>query len=126
MTTWDLTALWAWSALCCLAAHSAVAEARHALDQSQDETVQQVTDAYDSLHTGFAEYQAALALTQAAQTAYDAALDAYRHGVGTYTELANSETALSQARSAKEDAHATVFTAAAALAFSTGAILSAP
>jgi len=108
------------------AAHSAVAEARHAIDQAQDEAVQQVTDAYDSLHTGFAEYQASLALTKAAETAYDAALDAYRHGVGTYTELSNTETALSQARSAKEDAHATVFTAAAALAFSTGTILSQP
>ena len=108
------------------AAHSQVAEARHALDQSQDEATQQVTDAYDSLHTGFAEFAASLAVVQAAQTAYDAALDAYRHGVGTYTELANTETALSQARSAEEDAHATVFTAAAALAFSTGAILSQP
>ena len=108
------------------AARSQVAEARHALDQSQDEATQQVTDAYDSLHTGFAEFEASLAVIQAAQTAYDAALDAYRHGVGTYTDLANTETALSQARSAKEDAHATVFTAAAALAFSTGAILSQP
>ncbi|HLZ66991.1 MAG TPA: TolC family protein [Aliidongia sp.] len=107
-------------------AHSKVAAARHLLDQAQDAAVQQVTDAYDALHTGLAEYEAALALTKAAETAYDAALDAYRHGVGNYTDLATAETALSQAQSAKEDAHANVFTAAAALAFSTGTILSQP
>jgi outer membrane protein len=107
-------------------AHSEVSASRHALDQTQDAAVQQVTDAYDALHTGFAEYTAALVLNKAAQTAYDAALDAYHHGVGTYTDLANAETALSQAQSELEDAHANVFTAAAALAFSTGAILSEP
>ncbi|HUO91046.1 MAG TPA: TolC family protein [Rhizomicrobium sp.] len=88
--------------------------------------MQQVTNAYDALHTSFAEHAAALTLTEAAQTAYDAALDAYRHGVGTYADLVNSENALTQAQSEKEDAHANVFTAAAALAFSTGSILSQP
>ena len=71
-----------------------------------------------------AEYGASLTLNDTAQTAYDSSLDAYRHGVGTYTDVANNETALTQAQSAKEDAHANVFTAAAALAFSTGATLS--
>ena len=103
-------------------AHAEVAATQAALDQARDTAVQQVTDAYDGLRTSFAEYAAALPLTAAAQTAYDAALDAYRHGVGTFTDLANDETALSQARSEKEDAHASVFTAAAALAFATGAI----
>ncbi|GGE98662.1 protein CyaE [Aliidongia dinghuensis] len=105
-------------------AHSEVAAARHSLDQAQDAAVQQVTDAYDALKTGYAEYEAALALTKAAEIAYDAALDAYRHGVGNYTDLANAQTALSQAQSEREDAHSNVFTAAAALAFSTGTILS--
>ncbi len=85
--------------------------------------MQQVGDAYDGLKTSFAEYAAALPLNDAARTAYDAALDAYRHGVGSYTDLANDETALSQALSEKEDAHANVFTDAAALAFATGTIL---
>ncbi|HTR16976.1 MAG TPA: TolC family protein [Acetobacteraceae bacterium] len=102
-------------------------EAAHAsLDQARDTAVKQVTNAYDALRTSFAEYAAALTLNEAAQTAYDAALDAYRHGVGTYTDLVNNETALSQAQSEKEDAHANVFTAAAALAFATGSILSQP
>jgi outer membrane protein TolC len=93
------------------------------LDQARDKAVREVTDAYDSLRTSFAEYGAALTLNKTAQIAY-ASLDAYRHGVGTYTDIANNETALTQAQSAQEDAHANVFTAAAALAFSTGATLS--
>ncbi|HVJ55368.1 MAG TPA: TolC family protein [Aliidongia sp.] len=104
-------------------AHSEIAAARASLDQAQDVAVRQVSDAYDGLRTSFAEYSAALPLTEAAQTAYDAALDSYRHGFGTYTDLVNDETALSQAQSEKEDAHANVFTAAAALAFATGTIL---
>jgi outer membrane protein len=104
-------------------ARSEIAAAHASLDQTRDTAAQQVTDAYDALRTSFAEYAAALTLNEAAQTAYDAALDAYQHGVGTYTDLASDETALSQAQSEKEDAHANVFTAAAALAFATGAIM---
>ena len=107
-------------------ARSEVAVARSALDQARDTAAKQVTDAYDALHTSFAEYTAALTLNEAAQTAFDAAFDAYRNGVGTYTDLVNDETAVSQAQSEKEDAHANVFTAAAALAFATGAILAGP
>jgi outer membrane protein TolC len=105
-------------------ARSEVEAAHGSLDQTRDTAVRQVTDAYDSLRTSFAEYSASLTLNNTAQTAYDASLDSYRHGVGTYTDIANNETALTQAQSAKEDAHANVFTAAAALAFSTGATLS--
>jgi outer membrane protein len=107
-------------------ARSEVAAAQASLDHARDAAVQQVTDAYDALRTGFAEYVAALTLNEAAQTAYDAALEAYRNGVGTYTDLVNAETALSQAQSEKVSAHANVFTAAAALAFATGSILSPP
>lgn len=105
-------------------ARSEVEAAHGSLDQARDKAVREVTDAYDSLHTSFAEYGAALTLNKTAQTAYDASLDAYRHGIGTYTDVANNETALTQAQSAQEDAHANIFTAAAALAFATGATLS--
>jgi len=107
-------------------ARSEVAAAHASLDQARDNAAQQVTNAYDALHTSVAEYAAAVTLNEAAQTAYDAALDAYRHGVGTYIDLLNDETSLSRAQSEKEDAHANIFTAAAALAFATGAILSQP
>ncbi len=102
-------------------AQSQVAEARDKLDQVRDTAIQQVVTAYNDLKTSLTAYSAALALRTAAQTAYDAALDAYRHGVGTYTDLANEETSLAWANAEREDAHANVFTAAAALAFATGA-----
>jgi outer membrane protein len=101
-------------------ARSQVEAARDAVDQAKVGAVRQVTDSYDQLRTSFAEYEAALTLNQAAQTAYDSALDAYRHGVGTYTDVVSEETALAQAQSKREDAHANVLTAAAALAFATG------
>ncbi len=107
-------------------ARSEIAAAEMALDQAKDAAAQQVTDAYDSLQTGFAEYTAAKVLTEASQTAYDAALDTYRQGVGTYTDVANAENSLTQAQAEKVTAHANIFTAAAALAFATGAILSQP
>ena len=105
-------------------ARSEVAAAGAVLEQARNAAVQQVSDAYDALRTSFAEYAASVALTAAAETAYDAALDAYRNGVGTYTDLVRDETALAEAQSEKEDAHANVFTSAAALAFATGSILS--
>jgi len=103
-------------------ARSDVNAARDQLDLARNTAVKQVTDAYDSLATGFAEHASATALQAAAQTAYDAALDAYGHGFGTYTDLVTSETALTRSQSALGDAHADVFTAAAALAFATGSI----
>jgi len=103
-------------------ARSDVNSARDQLDQAKNTAVKQVTDAYDSLETGFAEHASATALREAAQTAYDAALDAYGHGFGTYTDLVTSETALTRSQSALGDAHADVFTAAAALAFATGSV----
>jgi len=103
-------------------ARSDVNSAHDQLEQAKNTAVKQVTDAYDALETGFAEHASASALREAAQTAYDAALDAYGHGFGTYTELVTSETALTRSQSALGDAHADVFTAAAALAFATGSI----
>jgi len=103
-------------------ARSDVGAARDQLEQARNAAVKQVTDAYDALGTALAEHAAATALQKAARSAYDAALDAYGHGVGTYTDLVNSETALTRSQSALEDAHADVFTAAAALAFATGSI----
>lgn len=103
-------------------ARSEVAAARDKLAQVRDAAVQQVVSAYSDLRTSLSAYAAALTLREAAQTAYDAAFDAYLHGVGTYTDVASEQTALASADADKEDAHANVFTAAAALAFATGTI----
>lgn len=104
-------------------ARSELDAARTELDRARDATSKQVIDAYDAIRTGFAEYEAAVTLDRAAQAAYDSALEAYHHGVGTYTDLVSAETSLARAQSDREDSHANVFTAAAALAFATGAIM---
>jgi outer membrane protein len=103
-------------------AQSQVAAARDKLAEVRDTAVQQVVSAYSELRTGLAAYAAAVTVREAAQTSYDAAFDAYLHGVGTYTDVTNEQTALARAAADKEDAHANVFTAAAALAFAAGTI----
>jgi outer membrane protein len=103
-------------------AQSQVAAARDKLAGVRDAAVQQVVSAYSDLRTSLAAYAAAVTVREAAQTSYDAAFDAYLHGVGTYTDVASEQTALARADSDREDAHANVFTAAAALAFATGTI----
>ncbi len=77
---------------------------------------------YNDLKTSLAAYSAAVALRAAAQTAYDAALGAFDGGVGTYTDVASELSSLAMADAQTEDAHANVFTAAAALAFATGMV----
>jgi len=97
-------------------------EAQEQLAAARDSASQQVVRAYNGLLTSLAEYEAATVLTQAAHTAYEAALRSYRQGVGTYTDLATEENAVVQGDTQVEDARANAHTAAAALAFSMGAI----
>ena len=103
-------------------AQSQLAAARDNLDQVRDAATSQVVSAYNDLKTSLAAYSAAEALRTAAQTSYDAALGAFNGGVGTYTDVASEETALAVADAQRADAHANVFTAAAALAFSLGTV----
>ncbi len=103
-------------------AQSQLSAARDKLAEVRDAAVQQVVSAYSDLRTSLASYAAAVTVREAAQTSYDAAFDAYLHGVGTYTDVASEQTALASADADREDAHANVFTAAAALAFATGTI----
>jgi outer membrane protein len=71
----------------------------------------------------FAEYSVALPLIGAAPPLIT--LRSTLIAIGTYTDVINDETAVNQARLEMEDAHANVFTAAAAaaLALPTGTIL---
>jgi outer membrane protein len=103
-------------------ARSQVDAARDNLVEVCDAAVQQVVGAYSDLRTSLAAYAAAVTVRDGAQIWYDAAFDAYPHGVGSYTNVANEQNTLARADSDKEDAHANVFTAAAALAFATGTI----
>ena len=103
-------------------AQSEVAAARDSLAQVRDAATLQVVSAYNDLKTSLAAYSAAVALREAAQTAYEAALGAFNGGVGTYTDVASELSSLATADAQKEDAHANVFTAAAALAFASGVV----
>jgi outer membrane protein len=88
----------------------------------QDEAARQVVAAANGLQTSLAAYNAAQALTQAAQTSYNAAVDAYRSGFGSITAVALAETQLLQARQAETDGYSAALSAAATLAFTTGAV----
>ena len=97
-----------------------------ALNQVQDEAVRQIALANNSVHTSLAAYSAAQELAAAAQTTFDAALTAYRSGVGSITDLTVAESQLSQAQDAATDAYSAALSAAATLAFSTGALGASP
>ncbi|HEY0231253.1 MAG TPA: TolC family protein [Dokdonella sp.] len=103
-------------------AQSQVEAARDHLEQARSAAAREVVQAYAGLTSALAEHDAALVLTSAARTAHAGALESYRHGVGTYTSLIDDENALTQAETELEDSRASVFTAAAALAFATGSI----
>ncbi len=90
-------------------------------ERVRDEAAREVVAAQNALATSLAANDAASALQQAARTGYDAALDAYRQGVGTITALTAAATQLLQAQDAAADAHSGALSAAATLAFATGA-----
>ena len=105
-------------------AQSKNAAAQAELSKIQDEAIRQVARAYDTVKSALAEYDSARALVKASNIAYDATLDSYRQGVETFTNTVIAETEKAKAESALANAYASVLTAAAALAFSTGELTS--
>ena len=105
-------------------ARSKSAVAKEELRKTQDKAIRQVAKAYDMVKSALAEYDSALALVTASDIAYDSAIDSYRQGVGTFTDAAKATIEKAQAQSVLANAYATVLTAAAALAFSTGELTS--
>ena len=94
------------------------------LQQRQDQVMREVASANDQLETGLAHYDAAVALETASRTAFNAAHDAYVRGVGSLTDATNAQTALAAARAGLVQAHSQALVDAAALAFSTGNLIS--
>jgi outer membrane protein len=92
------------------------------LNLARDRTIREVVKAYDDVKVAFRKREAAVALLAAADRAYVAALQSYRRGVGTYIDVATAQTHLTRARTSDTETRALVFTASAALAFSTGEI----
>lgn len=105
-------------------ARSKSAVAKEELRKTQDKAIRQVAKAYDMVKSALAEYDSAIALVIASDIAYDSAIDSYRQGMGTFTDAAKATIEKAQAQSVLATAYATVLTAAAALAFSTGDLTS--
>jgi outer membrane protein len=107
-------------------AQAAADSADAQLTQVQEDAVQQIVGADNSLRTSLSTYSASQALEMAAQTTFDSALAAYRNGVGSITDLTLAETQLLQAKNGATDAYFTALSAAATLALSTGSLGAAP
>ncbi len=98
--------------------------AKQELIKTQDEAIRQVARAYDMFKSSLAEYYSAIALVEASDIAYDSAFDSYRQGLGTFTEAVTAMSDRAFAQYVLANSHATVLTAAASLAFSTGELTS--
>ncbi len=112
---------------------STLGQARAATDAAtamsehvRDEAVREIVMAKNALETSLEANEAAEALESAAHITFDAAFDAYAQGVGTTTAVTVAATQLLQAQAAVVDAHSTALSAAATLAFATGALGDAP
>jgi outer membrane protein TolC len=90
------------------------------------EAVRDIVAAQNALATTLAAHEASTVLETAARTTFDAAFDAYRHGVGTITAAIEASTQRLQAEDAATQTHSAALSAAATLAFATGALGSAP
>ncbi len=95
-------------------------------ERVRDEAVRQIVAAQNALETALEANEAAQALEDAARTSFDAAFEAYRHGVGTVTAVTLATMQLLQAQEAAVEAHSGALSAAATLAFATGALGGAP
>ena len=107
-------------------ARSEADAAAERLERIRQDAVRQIVLADNALHTALQSYTAAQALVAAAQEAFDSALNSYRSGEGTVTDLNVAQTQLLQAKNAAADSHAAALSAAATLAFATGALGAAP
>jgi len=94
--------------------------AEEELERARDQAARQVVKAYEDLKVALTRRDAAVALLAAAEKSHDAAIDSYRNGVATFIDVTNAQTALTRARTADIETRSGLFTAAAALAFSTG------
>jgi outer membrane protein len=87
---------------------------------ARDAAVREVWKAYTDFKTALRKQDSAAKLLTASQNAYDSVLESYQHGLGTYPEILNAQRNLTLARSVSHDTQAAIYTAAAALALSTG------
>jgi outer membrane protein len=106
-------------------ARSEHSEAEQQLVKLEQQVVQEVTTNYNQLNASLSRYKAASALLGTARVADDAVTKSYSNGLATLTDAMNAQKARSFALAAKEQAFADALIAAAALAFSSGELVSA-
>jgi outer membrane protein len=94
--------------------------AENELAGARDAAVREVWKAYTDFKTALRKQDSATKLVTASQNAFDAVLESYKNGLSTYPEIVSAQRNLSAARSVSHDTQAAIYTAAAALALSTG------
>ena len=94
--------------------------AENELAGARDSAVREVWKAYTDFKTALRKQESATKLVTASQNAFDAVLESYQNGLSTYPEIVSAQRNLASARSVSHDTQSAIFTAATALALSTG------
>ena len=102
------------------AAEAELHGAESELAGARDSAVREVWKAYTDFKTALRKQDSAAKLLTASQNAFDSVLESYKNGLSTYVEVVTAERNLTSARSVNHDTQSAIFTAAAALALSTG------
>ncbi len=101
-------------------AQAALRAAENELAGARDAAVREVWKAYTDFKTALRKQDSAAKLLAASQDAFDAVLESYKNGLSTYPEIVSAQRNLASARSVSHDTQASIYTAASALALSTG------
>src|SRR5262249_42684136 len=102
------------------AAQADLCGAENELAGARDAAVREVWKAYTDFKTALRKQDSAAKLLMASRNAFDAVLESYRNGLSTYPEILNAQRNLTAARGVSHDTQSEIFTAATALALSTG------
>jgi outer membrane protein len=94
--------------------------AENELAGARDSAAREVWKAYTDFKTALRKQESAAKLVTASQNAFDAVLESYKNGLSTYPEIISAQRNLASARSVSHDTQSAIFTAATALALSTG------
>src|SRR5438874_3086976 len=94
--------------------------AENELAGARDSAVREVWKAYTDFKTALRKQDSAAKLVTASQNAFDAVLESYKNGLSTYPEIVSAQRNLASGRSVSHDTQSSIFTAATALALSTG------
>jgi len=101
-------------------AKAELSEAESELAGARDAAVREVWKAYTDFKTALRKQGSAAKLVTASQNAFDAVLESYKQGLSTYPEIVSAQRNLASARSVSHDTESAIYTAATALALSTG------